>query len=171
MKPLVLLVLTLLLIFACGSQNESADSSSKVKSDRETGVVDTTVYSEDAETNAAIVQARKTLPEFYKRLEAPQDGDNGFSLKVKLTDENGEEECWFSQIAVEGDSLVGILSNKPVKVTSFKPGMKMAIEEKDIRDWMYFQNRKMVGNLTVYPMIKSLPPREAYLMKQSLGIE
>lgn len=170
MKVLILLLSMLLLITSC--ESEKKQQSSKPAAQKKTAAeVDTTIYSEDSEINAAIINARNTLPDFYKRLAAPQEGDNGFSLKVKVTDENGAEECWFSKIEVEGDSLMGVLSNQPVTVISLKPGMRMSIAEEDIRDWMYFQNRKMIGNLTVYPMIKALPPREAYLMKRNLGIE
>lgn len=171
MRALIVLLIACVFFTACKKEEIIETSSSTKKEEKKEEVKDTITYSKDAEINAAILEARKTLPEFYKRLAAPQEGDNGFSLKVKLRDSNGEEECWFSKIAVEGDSLVGTLSNKPVTVTSLKQGMKMSIAEEDIRDWMYFQNRKMIGNLTVYPMINALPPKEAYLMKQKLGIE
>lgn len=171
MRVLAFIVLISLLLVSCkGKATDTGDkkSSEKVVTKE---VKDTTTYSEDAEMNAAILEARKTLPDFYTRLASPQPGDNGFSLKVKISDANGEEECWFSEVKVQGDSLVGILSNKPTVCTSFSEGTFRAINEEDIRDWMYFQNRKMIGNKTVYPLIKSLSPREAFLMKRSLGIE
>lgn len=132
---------------------------------------DTVTYSEDPEMHAAVVEARATLSEFYKRLESPQEGDNGFSLKVKFTDENGSEELWLSKIKVDGDYLKGVLSNEPVTVKNLTVGTEYSIKEDDIRDWLYFKNRTMIGNKTIYPMIKTLPPREAYLMKMKLGIK
>jgi uncharacterized protein YegJ (DUF2314 family) len=119
------------------------------------------VPSGDAEMNAAIKQARATLPEFWRAMAAPGPGENGFSLKVRIVDHGKAEHIWFDAIERKGNSLTGVVTNTPEAVTTVKWGQRYEIGEAAISDWLYMRNGKFVGNRTLRVLLKQMPKAEA----------
>ena len=56
--------------------------------------------------------------------------------------------------------LKGTINNDPDIVSCVKIGDRVDIPESDISDWLYMRNEKMVGNRTMVPLFKKLPPDE-----------
>lgn len=119
------------------------------------------VPEDDAEMNAAIDKARRTLPEFWGALAAPGPSEANFALKVMISDGEAVEHFWLTDIERSGDVIVGTISNDPSDVKSVRMGQRYEFSEADVSDWMYFRNGKMVGNETMRPLLKRMPEDQA----------
>lgn len=131
------------------------------------GVV--TVEASDAEMNSAIAKARETLPTFWKTFAHPKPNENNFCLKVKITDKNGVEHFWLSDIARTNGAVFGTINNDPDIVHNVKLGERIKISEPDISDWLYERDGKMVGNYTLRVLFKQMPPDEVKKLKSMLA--
>lgn len=128
-----------------------------------------TVEDDDAEMNAAIAQARSSLPQFWQTFEKPANGETDFALKVRITDANGTEHFWATEVERRGGIIKGTIGNDPDTVKSVKLGERIVIPEADISDWLYMRNGKMVGNATVKPLLKQMPPVEVERLKNLMA--
>lgn len=115
----------------------------------------------NAEMNAAVAKARTTLPTFWASLDKPKPGETGFALKVKISGGGKNEHFWLINIDRKGNSLAGTINNKPNIVMSVKEGQRHQFTERDISDWMFMRNGKIVGNETMRPLLKTLPKEKA----------
>ena len=118
---------------------------------------------------AAIAQARSTLPAFWQVFERPEHGESDFALKVLVTDKAGEEYFWATGLARRDGKIQGTIDNYPKIVGSVKRGDRIEIAERDIFDWLYMRNGKMVGNHTVRPLFKGMPASEVERIRKMLA--
>jgi uncharacterized protein YegJ (DUF2314 family) len=144
------------LFSSCAKQGED-------RKEREDRTYD--VSGDDAEMNAAIAKARETLPQFWAVFEKPSRSETDFSLKVRITDENGTEHFWVSDLERLDGKLFGTINNDPNTVESVKLGQRIEIPHADISDWLYLRDGKMVGNHTLKPLLKDMPPEEVERLK------
>jgi uncharacterized protein YegJ (DUF2314 family) len=122
---------------------------------------------DDAEMNAAIAAAHKTLPVFWKHLQA-HPGEPS-SLKVGLVSSNGHEHIWVSEIRVKGDKITGRLANDPDDLPGLKLGSPVSFTEDQISDWAYEKNGKLYGHYTTRIVIKHIDPAEAAPVRAMLS--
>jgi uncharacterized protein YegJ (DUF2314 family) len=116
---------------------------------------------DDAEMNAAIAKARESLPQFWQVFEKRGRGESDFALKVKITDNNGTEHFWATDIERRDGSVRGTINNDPNIVAKVKLGDRLTIPEADISDWLYMRDGRMVGNHTLRVLVKKMSAREA----------
>jgi uncharacterized protein YegJ (DUF2314 family) len=107
------------------------------------------VSDNDPEMDAAIKQARAEVGAFVKRLQAPQAGDQYFSVKAPLRDGEQVEHFWLDGIRHEKGVFSGTLGNDPELVKGHKYGERIVMPESEISDWMYVENGVLVGGYTV----------------------
>lgn len=115
----------------------------------------------DPEILAAIAKARESLPQFWQVFEDRGRGESNFALKVKITDKNGTEHFWATEIERKDGRTMATINNDPNIVSSVKLGDRIEIPEADISDWLYIRDEKMVGNETLRPLLKRMPAEEA----------
>jgi len=116
----------------------------------------------DPEMVAAQSQARATLPRFWKALGNPGPGEEGFALKVAIpVGVDGTEYVWMVDIERPGSWITGVPNNVPLDATWLLPGERTDIDANRISDWMFMRNGKIVGNFTLRPALKHMPPEEA----------
>jgi uncharacterized protein YegJ (DUF2314 family) len=128
------------------------------------------VDGQDAEMNRAIATAREKLPVFWEKFEKRTDGETDFNLKVEISDSNGSEHFWVSDLAREDGKLFGKINNDPMTVKNVKLGERIGIAEKDISDWLYLRkDGKMVGNYTVRALFPQMPKAEVDQLKERLA--
>ncbi len=127
------------------------------------------VKDDDPEMIAAIAKARASLPQFWQVFDNPANGESNFSLKVKITDSKGTEHFWATDIERKDGKIQGTINNDPNIVASVKLGDRIPIPQADISDWLYMKNGKMVGNETLKPLLKTLPPAEAETLRGMLA--
>lgn len=112
------------------------------------------VTDEDAEMNAAIAEAQRTLPDFLKQLKSPKN--KMFSLKVRMpTADGGAEHIWVSDVAYKSGKFSGLLDNEPVDLPGKKRGDPVDFAEKDVTDWIIMDEKgNMSGGFTTAVMEK-----------------
>ena len=123
----------------------------------------------DADMNAAMAEARRTLPEFFAALDMP-GGVSGLALKVELSDPNGTEYVWLNRITRDEEKLFGTVNNEPNTIRSVKHGEKVEVDPKIIADWLYMRNGKMHGNFTLRPLLAQMPKEQADKFKGKLPV-
>lgn len=119
------------------------------------------VETADPEMTAAIAKARASLPEFWAAMDGRTPGTNGFALKVKITDKSDVEHFWLNGIERKAGKFIGTINNEPATVKSVKFGQRYTFGEADITDWMFMRADKIVGNETMRPLLKRMPPDQA----------
>ncbi|SRR5258708_2261523 len=127
------------------------------------------VAGDDPEMVAAIAKARETLPQFWQAFEKRERGESNFSLKVKITDKQGTEHFWLTEIERTDGKTLGTINNDPDIVANVKLGDRMAIPEADISDWLYMRDGKMVGNYTLRVLFKQMPAKEVEKYKRMMA--
>lgn len=156
-----LLLAAILAVLPAGCSKKSSASSRKDK------VVP--VSDDDPEMPAAIAQARELLPKFWKTFDKPERGESDFALKVKITDQNGTEHFWVTDIERRDGQIHGTINNEPRVVKSVKLGEQILVPEADISDWLYMREGKMVGNYTLKALFKTMPPAEVRKYKRQMA--
>src|SRR5262249_6721981 len=93
-------------------------------------------------------------------LEAPRVGQTGFSIKTPITDGRNTEHMWLNPVTFDGSKFHGTVNNQPEKVTGVELGSKRSIGAKEISDWMYIENGKLVGGFTIRVLRDKLAAKE-----------
>jgi uncharacterized protein YegJ (DUF2314 family) len=120
----------------------------------------TDIDDDDPQMNAAIEKARATLPDFVRALRSPKASQTGFAIKTPITDGTHTEHMWLNRITFDGQKYHGTVDNQPAKVTGVKLGSKRSIDPQQVTDWMYLDNRKLVGGYTIRVVREKLGPKE-----------
>jgi len=149
MRPILVFLLSLLAVVTSSGR-------ARAQEDR---VV--TVDVGDAELNAAMAKARGSLDVFWKQFAHPDPGVSDLTLKIRISDANGTEAFWLTDIQRDGEDLSGTINNDADVVKSVRLGQRYAFRVADITDWSFQRNGKTVGNETARVLIKRLKPEEA----------
>lgn len=118
----------------------------------------------DAVMNAAIAEARRSLPTFWTLLEADPVVAASGKIKVGFDTPGGPEHMWVREVRREGAVVKGLLDNRPVWLKGVSKGDPVTIDPADISDWSYIREGRMYGSYTTRVMLPRLPAeqREAY---------
>ena len=128
----------------------------------------TYVAKDDPKMSAAIDKARATAPTFIAALKAPKASQSGFSVKMGFKDGEQVEHMWLSPVRFDGTKFHGTVNNQPEKVTNVKLGQEVSIEPGQISDWMYIDNKKLVGGYTLRHLRDSMPANERAAFDKSI---
>jgi len=120
----------------------------------------TFIAEDDPQMKAAIEKARATLPEFVRALKAPKTSQTGFSINTPITDGKNTEHMWLHPVTFDGAKYHGTVNNQPEKVTGVRLGSKRSIGAELVSDWMYLENKKLVGGFTIRVVRDKLTPKE-----------
>ncbi len=110
---------------------------------------------QDPEMQAAIAEARVSLPQFLANTKGP-DGQSvqGAGLKVEFNAETDQSEViWIVPFAERGEGFVGILANEPTAMPGQHAGDMVEFTEAQIADWTYSADGKLYGNYTTRVML------------------
>lgn len=127
------------------------------------------VANDDVEMNAAIEQARSTLPGFWSRFADPAKNEDGFSLKLGITDSAGTEHFWCGEIEGDDKTATCVISNQPVYVHSVEYGERVAVDPEIISDWLYYRDGLIVGGETIRALLPRLDKKEAAALRTQLA--
>ena len=109
------------------------------------------------------------LPQFWQTFANPAHGESRIALKVKITDPNGTEHMWVSDLERKDGKMTGTINNDAVTVKSVKIGDRITVPDADISDWLYMHDGKMYGNGTLRPLFKKMPPEEVQKIKKMIA--
>lgn len=85
----------------------------------------------------AVAEAKKTLPDFWNRIDANAGNDAIYSVKVKFTDIAGNaEDIWVGGLQrVDQTRFRGALADNPKKLTGKKMADIVEFSVDDVVDW------------------------------------
>jgi len=118
------------------------------------------VSADDPQMNAAIEKARTTVPTFINALRAPKKNLTGFSVKMAFIDGKHTEHMWLDAVRYDGKQFHGTVNNDPENVSNVKLGDQASVDASKISDWMYIENRKLVGGYTIRVLRDKLQGKE-----------
>ena len=106
---------------------------------------------DDVAVDAAVKEARRTLPVFWTKFDAQAPGYGAFALKVGL-DADGTrmeiEHIWVDNLARANGKVFGHLANEPVALAGLSEGSRVEVEASRITDWQYAKDGKLYGHFT-----------------------
>lgn len=123
----------------------------------------------DPAMNAAIKEARKTLPDFIVALEENAPLREMFGVKTKVQDQFGGAHVWIVNVTFENDMFTGTLVNTPRFVRSVAVGQTLQVSRHKISDWSYVENGKLVGGYTMRVMLAELSEDERRELEEKCG--
>jgi uncharacterized protein YegJ (DUF2314 family) len=142
-------LLLFLLCLGCGGCNETANKPATLI---ESGY-------DEQEMEAAIARARQEVDSFIAELSRPT-GEN-HAVKVPITDSNGTEHFWLTDLSYRDGQFQGVINNEPGIVKNVKFGEARTAAKADISDWMFMRGGKLHGNYTMRPLLQAMPKEEA----------
>lgn len=114
----------------------------------------------DAAMNAAIAEARRTLPVFWRR--AADAGTSRPLVKVAVpADDGANEYMWIAEARPTGAGYAGVLLNQPRLIAGLAPGSTVSFTEGQIVDWAYESGGRLWGAYTQRVMLEQLDPAAA----------
>jgi uncharacterized protein YegJ (DUF2314 family) len=126
------------------------------------------VDEKDKEMNAAMEKARKSVDDFIKAFQKPKKGQSDFGIKVGITDGKQVEHFWVAVTKFDGKQFEGTINNEPALVKTIKEGEAVTVEKGKISDWMFVENKKLVGGYTVRVLRNRLTPEERKALDESI---
>jgi uncharacterized protein YegJ (DUF2314 family) len=120
------------------------------------------IPNQDREMEEAKTKARATLGHFWERLAKPGPNEDGFAIKVALPyGRNNTEHIWANDVWRKDGKISAVINNVPRDVKTVRLGQRIDVSEGQISDWTYMRADKMVGNYTMRPLLKRMPPQDA----------
>jgi uncharacterized protein YegJ (DUF2314 family) len=118
------------------------------------------VTKDHAAMHRAVTEARKTVKKFIVALKHPAPGQQDFEVKKPFVQGDQVEHIWLSDVRLVGNHFEGQIDNQPRKVQGFKLGQLVSVKPKEISDWLYIDNGKLVGGYTVRAHYYELSPQQ-----------
>lgn len=116
--------------------------------------------------NEAIATARSRVDEFIDVL-ARGDADT-YSVNVPITDANGTEHFWLTDVTYADGSFTGLIANEPGIVENVETGQSRTVAKDAISDWMFTRGDKIHGGFTIDPLLPSYPKEKAEGLRSRL---
>jgi uncharacterized protein YegJ (DUF2314 family) len=123
---------------------------------------------DDAGLEEAKAQARATLPEFLRRLSAPDADRSSAAVKAPLPVPGGTEHVWLSGIQCEGDQFVGTVENHPSAETGVQMGAIVRVAQAEISDWKLVERGQLVGGFTIRYFMSLMQPAQRAAVQAGL---
>lgn len=130
----------------------------------------TSVAADDAKMNAAVAEARATLPIFWKVAEAGDPAVQRKIVKVALPVKGGgQEHLWMGFESHDDRQVNGRLENEPEYLPGLHNGDPVTVDPSQVSDWAYVRGGKMYGAYTMRVVLDQLSPAERKIQMQALA--
>ncbi len=114
----------------------------------------------DKQFDRATEQAQRSLGFFMAALRAKKSGDSGFEVKKAFVDGDNVEHLWISDVTYDGANFHGKINNRPIDVKNVRLGQQVTVAPKDVTDWMFVKDGKLIGGYTTRVFYARLSPAE-----------
>ncbi len=114
----------------------------------------------DAALNAAMDQARATLPVFNGYLARTAEGDVEAMIKAGFRQGDRTEHMWVSDVTFDGRVYRGRLVNRPMDLTNVRQDEAVAVVPEHVSDWMVVLDGVGLGNFTTLEFRRRMSPAE-----------
>lgn len=109
-----------------------------------------TVNDDDMQLEHAVRHARRTVGQFITALRNPPANTRDFQVKKLFVAKDGTaEHIWLADVKFVGNRFVGVIDNRPGKITGLKLGDKASVNPDEVTDWSYVENGKLIGGYTI----------------------
>lgn len=115
----------------------------------------------DKEMDAAFAKAQQTLGQFLDAFQAQAPGTGNFSAKIPISDGDKREYFWVNELTRTGNQFSGRINNRPEVVQTVQYGQLVTFPRSRIRDWMYVDHGKTLGNFTTCVLLSREDPAQA----------
>ena len=120
-----------------------------------------TVNDDDQQLEHAVRRSRRTVGQFITALRNPPPNSRDFQVKKLFVTKDGTaEHLWLADVKFTGNRFVGVVDNRPGKITGLKVGDKASVNPDEITDWSYVENGKLVGGYTIRVLYAELSNEE-----------
>lgn len=126
------------------------------------------ILDEAAMMETAVDEARAAAQQFIQALADPQPTRTGYSVKIPVHDGDRAEHFWVLGVRFENGQFVGEIGNQPEVVANVKIGDEIRASADQIGDWMYLDNRHLVGGWTIRVHRDLMPLAERVKFERSL---
>lgn len=162
MKKAMMLAATLWLVTAPALAAPDGDREAMI-ADRDNMKM---VSESDARMNAAIAEARATLPDFLSAYRSGRLDRSSFLIKYPL---GGWEHIWVEVDSIDSDAVNGRLNNVPAQ-PEYRQGQPVRVPLADISDWAYRDGGGvMVGHRTTRVLLADMDPVRRASIEEYLG--
>ena len=130
------------------------------------------VANDDKTMNAAIQEARDTLPLFIAALQSPSPGQTGFSIKAKFPygNDDSAEHMWLSGLSYNGSVFEGKLDNEPIYIDGLHQGEVVSVSEANVTDWIIIDDGILLGGFTIHVIRDGMTEKDRQQFDQDMGI-
>jgi uncharacterized protein YegJ (DUF2314 family) len=108
----------------------------------------------------AVQDARKTVKSFISALEHPGPGQQDFEVKKPFIEGDQVEHLWLTDVRFINKHFEGRVDNRPKKIQGVKLGQIVSVKPRDISDWLYIDNGKLIGGYTIRVHYSELTPEQ-----------
>jgi uncharacterized protein YegJ (DUF2314 family) len=174
LRIIIIIIFVIAGIFGAGSRRNRRSNANQNDVVTRPGQPDMIRVSEkDPEMEKAIATAPQTVQQFITALKSPKPSQTGFSIKKGFVDRGMTEHMWLTDVTFDGTNFHGTLNNDPVDVKNVKMGQAVVVLPKDISDWMYLDDSKLIGGYTVRVLYNRETPagKKQFLEETGFKIE
>ena len=153
-------ILTLCLLMVSCTSNPAAE-------------VTLTPVGTDTELDAAIQQARDSLPTFIQTIATPHTDRTLIAVKVRFAPPGeSPQDIWVDEVTYTNGVFRGSVGDD-IPALRLEFGQKINVDEKDILDWMIVEDGKLIGGYTIRLAMQrmSVEERERFLESLDYVIE
>lgn len=118
------------------------------------------VTDQDRAIEQAVMRARKSMGFFVAALKAKKPADKGFEVKKAYVDGDKVEHLWVGELTFDGKNFQGKINNRPHDVRTVKLGQKVTVAPREVGDWMFIKDGKLIGGYTTRVLYSRLSPAE-----------
>jgi uncharacterized protein YegJ (DUF2314 family) len=87
-------------------------------------------------------------------------GDSGFEIKKGFVDGDQVEHLWIDHLTFDGKNFHGQINNHPLDVKNVTLGQSVTVAPRDISDWMFVKDGKLMGGYTTRVLYRRLSPSD-----------
>lgn len=118
------------------------------------GRVDLMQSKADPELAAAVLRARKELPNFISALNSPKPGQVKFALNARFKSASGFEHMWVKVDRYSGGVFEGTLAEEPYEIPTQHKGDAVKVPEDTVNDWTFMDGERIAGGYTTQVLLK-----------------
>jgi uncharacterized protein YegJ (DUF2314 family) len=120
----------------------------------------------DASLQMATQEAQRSLDHFTAAVQHP--GSRQSNFQVKLAVEDGHY-VWLNQVEFDG-ALSGVLGLDAAGLHPAGPGARVTVPARDVEDWMYAEDGKLVGGFSLRAIRARLTGEPRRTFEEGVGL-
>lgn len=128
------------------------------------------IPNENERMNWAMEKARLTFHYFKECVENPKYGQQYFSVKARIEDNDKIEHIWLMEPSFDNEgNIYGVVGNEPIDVKNVTINEKIGIAFNHVSDWMIIERGRLIGGYTIRAIRDGLTGTELQNFDKSIG--